>query len=277
MPPLKRFSLTVMAMIAFAANSILCRLALEGGLIDPGSFTSLRLISGALLLWLLLLVRKSPVSPRKADPRAAFSLFAYALCFSYAYVDLGAGTGALILFGCVQLTTISVGIVQGERPAMMVWLGILLASGGLAFLLLPGLRAPPLDSAMLMGIAGIAWGLYSLRGKLATDAITATAHNFILTVPLALIVSLTLLPTIYLTTAGALLAVASGTLASACGYVIWYSALPALKSSVAATAQLSVPIIAAVGGVIFISEPVTTRLIIASIAVLGGIWLVIKK
>ncbi len=264
-------------MLAFAANSVLCRLALGGELIDAGSFTTLRLVSGALILAAILTLRSTPIEIRKADPRAAMSLFAYAICFSYAYIDLTTATGALILFGCVQLTMVGKGIVDGERPGTMTWAGIVMATTGLLTLLLPGVEAPPLTGAILMALAGIAWGFYSIKGKAVDAPVPATARNFLLTVPLTLIVSLTLLPTIYLTWEGAMLAVASGALASGIGYVVWYAALPYLPPSSAATVQLSVPVIAALGGVVVVAEPLSLRLIIAAVLTLGGIAVVIRN
>ncbi len=263
-------------MLAFAANSILCRFALGEGLIDPGSFTSVRLLSGAFILVLLLRVQSIPLSVRKADPRAAMSLFAYAIFFSYAYTDLTTATGALILFGAVQLTMIAKGIVDGDIPSALTWVGIVVAISGLLILLLPGVEAPPLTGAVLMALAGVAWGFYSIKGKTVSDPVPSTARNFVLTVPLALIVSLTLLPTVYLTWAGIGLALASGALASGMGYVIWYAALPFLAPTAAATVQLSVPIIAAIGGVFIVDEPFTSRLAIAALLTLGGIAIVIR-
>lgn len=268
--------LTVVAMIAFAANSVLCRLALGGEIIDPGSFTTLRLISGALILAIILAARSKPIEIRKADPRAAMSLFAYAICFSYAYVDLTTATGALILFGSVQLTMVIKGFMDGDRPGALSWVGCVIALLGLLVLLLPGVTTPPLSAAVLMALAGVAWGFYSIKGKSVDDPSAATARNFLLTIPLTLIVSLTLLPTIYLSWAGIYLAIASGALASGLGYVIWYAALPYLAPTIAATVQLSVPIIAAIGGVVLVAEPLSFRLLIASILTLGGIALVIR-
>ena len=262
-------------MLAFAANSILCRLALGSELIDPGSFTTLRLVSGAIILVGVITVQRTPLELRKADPRAAMALFAYAICFSYAYTGLSTATGALILFGCVQLTMVFDDIRQGKQPQAKAWIGIALAFGGLLYLLLPGVAAPSLVSAVLMALAGVAWGMYSLKGKLASAPVIATTRNFVLTVPLTLIVSITLLPTIYITAEGAMLAVASGALASGLGYVIWYAVLPWLRSTTAATVQLSVPLIAALGGVVVVAEPLTTRLIVATALILGGIALVI--
>ncbi|MCG8413984.1 MAG: DMT family transporter [Pseudomonadales bacterium] len=272
----RALALTTIAMVAFAANSVLCRLALGGELIDAGSFTTLRLVSGAVILAAVLALRSTPIEIRKADPRAAMSLFAYAICFSYAYIDLTTATGALILFGCVQLTMVGKSIADGERPGALTWLGIAVAIAGLIILLLPGVEAPPLTAAVLMALAGVAWGFYSIKGKTVDAPVPATARNFILSVPLTLIVSLTLLPTIYLSWEGAILAILSGALTSGLGYVVWYAALPFLTQTAAATVQLSVPVIAALGGVALVAEPLSTRLVIASILTLGGIAMVIR-
>jgi drug/metabolite transporter (DMT)-like permease len=263
-------------MIAFAGNSLLCRVALKDTGIDAASFTTIRLVSGALMLWLIVRMSRGGRSGRGNWP-SAFALFAYAAGFSFAYVSLPAATGALLLFGAVQATMIGHGIRAGERLRKMQWVGLVLALGGLVGLLLPGLSAPPLAASLLMLGAGLAWGIYSLRGKGGGDATRVTAGNFLRAVPIAAALSLLLHEGASLDSAGFWYAVASGALASGIGYAIWYTALPALKSTHAATVQLSVPVIAALGGVVLLGEPLTLRLLLASVAILGGIALVILE
>ena len=268
--------LTSMAMIAFAGNSLLCRLALKETAIDPATFTLIRLVSGALMLWLIVQLKRS--GPQgNGNWLSALSLFAYAAGFSFAYVSLPAGTGALLLFGAVQVTMISYGLGRGERLHGLQLMGFLLAFAGLVGLMLPGLSAPPLGGSLLMLAAGIAWGVYSLRGKGAGDATRVTAGNFLRAVPISLVLSLLMFSAANPDMNGVFYAVASGALASGVGYAIWYTVLPALRNSSAASVQLSVPVIAAIGGIIFLSEPLTLRLVMTSIAILGGIALVILK
>lgn len=268
--------LTALAILAFAGNSLLCRAALQHTPIDAASFTTIRLISGALTLWLLVQLTRRKATGRGSWP-SAFALFAYAAAFSFAYVSLSAGTGALLLFGSVQTGMIGWGLVRGERFSALQWAGLLLALAGLVGLLLPGLSAPPLGAALLMVTAGLAWAVYSLRGKGAGDALRVTAGNFVRTVPVALAMSLLFMNSAQVDTAGALYAIASGAITSGIGYAIWYAALPHLKATSAATLQLSVPVIAAVGGILWLGEPLTLRLLLASAAILGGIALVIRK
>jgi drug/metabolite transporter (DMT)-like permease len=272
---LKAVLLTVTAMLAFAANSLLCRLALQHASIDPASFSSIRLVCGAATLVAILRLRAPVSSKRPADWLAVVMLFAYAAFFSFAYVSLPAGTGALILFGAVQLTMFSAGWHSGERFTAVAWLGLVLAAAGLVYLVLPGVQAPPLHGAVLMAIAGIAWGVYSLRGRGATDPLAATASNFVRAAPFALALNLLLAANAHANTAGVMLAIASGALTSGVGYVIWYAALRHLSAMRAATVQLSVPLIAAFGGVLLLSEAITPRLALACIAILGGIALVL--
>ena len=269
-------SLTSLAMVAFAGNSLLCRQALKHTAIDPASFTAIRLISGALILWLLTRMKQSSPAGKGSWP-SALALFAYAAGFSFAYVSLSAGSGALLLFGAVQATMIGYGLWKGERLRAFQTLGVLLALGGLVGLLLPGLSAPPLLGATLMIAAGIAWGIYSLRGKGAGDPTMVTAGNFMRAVPITIILSLLMLDFASVDSAGFYYAVASGALASGLGYAIWYTVLPALRNTSAATVQLSVPVIAALGGIVFLGEPITLRLALASVAILGGIALVIVQ
>ncbi len=268
--------LTALAMIPLAANSWLCRAALRDTAIDAASFTSIRLISGALMLWALVwLTRKG--SSDKGSWLSALALFGYAALFSFAYRSLTAATGALLLFGAVQVTMIGAGLARGERMDGVQVVGVALAFGGLLGLLLPGWSAPPPDSALMMIGAGIAWGIYSVRGRSAGDPIRATAGNFLLTVPITVVLSLTTLPWASLDGTGSAYAVASGALTSALGYALWYTVLPRLRATTAASVQLSVPVIVAVGGVLLLDELITLRLVLASAAVLGGIGLVILE
>jgi drug/metabolite transporter (DMT)-like permease len=276
-PALRTILLTAVAMLAFAANSLLCRLALQQGGIDPAGFTGIRLISGAVMLAVILRLRTRQSSPAHADWIAAGMLFAYAALFSFAYVSLPAGTGALILFGAVQLTMFSAGLRSGESFGPIAWLGLALAVAGLVYLVMPGIAAPPPLGAALMAFAGVAWGVYSLRGRGVADPVAATAGNFARSLPFALVLSLPFIADMHADATGAALAVASGALTSGIGYVIWYAALRTLPATRAATVQLSVPLIAAFGGVAFLSEAITLRLIMASVAIVGGIALVLAS
>ena len=303
-------------MIAFASNSLLCRAALRDTGIDAASFTFIRILSGALVLWLIIVMRRirfpSPQSSPKPTPSpssfillpegedgrgspfslrekgrdagnwaSAFALFIYAAAFSFAYNTLPAGTGALLLFGAVQATMILWGFGKGERLDVIQIAGLIMAVAGLVVLVLPGLSAPPLIGSVLMLSAGIAWGIYSLRGKIKgpsgsdSDPIAATAGNFLRAVPFAALVSIIMLATMHLDASGIIYAVISGALTSGIGYVIWYAALPGLNAASAATVQLSVPVLAATGGIFLLGESITLRYVIASIAVLGGIFLVV--
>ena len=263
--------------MAFATNSVLCRMALGHDTIDAASFTLIRLASGALILGLIVLIKKKSVVLTHGNWISAGMLFLYAVMFSFAYITLSTGTGALILFGAVQLTMIGAGIRAGERPTGLAWLGIVLAIGGFIYLVSPGLSAPSPLGAVLMTFAGIAWGHYSLRGRDSTDATATTMGNFMRAVPLALLTSLLTLMNFDLSMEGAVLAILSGALASGLGYVVWYQALPGLTATHGATVQLSVPILAAMGGVMFLSESLTLRLSIASIVILIGIGMVLRK
>ena len=267
------FILTLLAMIAFAANSLLCRAALKQTSIDAASFTFIRIFSGAAALWFIMKMRNTAWKEAGNWP-SALALFAYAAAFSFAYNSLSAGTGALLLFGAVQATMIVWGLRKGERLHAIQIVGLVVALSGLLVLLLPGLSAPPLSGSILMLGAGVAWGVYSLRGKGERNPAGATAGNFLRAVPFAAIVSLILLPSVRLDRAGIGYAVLSGAIASGLGYVIWYTALSGLKATTAATVQLSVPVLAATGGILLLSEPITFRYLVASVAVLGGIALV---
>ena len=269
--------LTVVAMLAFAANSLLCRLALGHRLIDAATFTTVRVISGALTLSLFVLLRRRPRDRSTANWRSAVMLFTYMAFFSFAYLSLSAGTGALVLFGAVQLTMFIVALREGEQFSLLSWAGLTAAIFGLLYLVSPGLTAPDPLGAVLMAVAGIAWGFYSLLGRGASDPLEATARNFVYSVPLVLIVSLFFLHDFSSSRDGLALAVASGAIASGCGYVIWYAALAGLTGTRAATVQLTVPVIAAFGGVILLSEQITLRLVIASVATLGGVAIVVAQ
>ena len=270
------FTLTLLAMIAFASNSLLCRAALKETSIDAASFTFVRIFSGAAALWLILTTRRT-TSQSSGNWISALALFAYAAAFSFAYNTLSAGTGALLLFGAVQATMILWGFGKGERLDPIQIAGLVVAVAGLVLLVLPGLSAPPLIGSILMLSAGVAWGVYSLRGKTAGDPIAATSGNFLRAVPFAALVSVIMLPKMHLDSLGVIYAVISGAITSGLGYVIWYAALAGLKAASAATVQLSVPVLAASGGILLLGEPITLRYVIASIAVLGGIFLVVTE
>lgn len=272
----KTLFLTALAMIAFAANSVLCRLALGAGLIDAASFATLRTASGAIVLAVIVSLR-SPRAGWKPDWRSVAALFLYMVCFSFAYLALSAGTGALVLFGAVQLTMFSFALRAGESFPPVAWGGLALAVGGLVYLVSPGITAPDPGGAVLMAVAGVAWGVYSLTGRSAQDVIAATARNFVWCVPLVLLTSLVFLADADVTAGGAFYALASGIVASALGYVIWYAALRGLTATRAATVQLSVPVIAAIGGVVLLSEAATLRLVVASVATLGGVAIVLLQ
>ena len=266
---------TAVAMIAFASNSILCRLALAPGAIDAVTFTAVRLVSGAATLLLIAF------STGRANRRGAGNwmsgamLFVYAICFSLAYVDLSIATGALILFCAVQLTMIITAIATGERPQPLQWFGLMVALGGFIYLVSPGLEAPSPLGSVLMTVSGVAWGVYSLRGRGGADPISATTDNFVRAVPFVLIMAAVMHRGAHLSTRGVILAVVSGALTSGIGYVIWYAALRGLTATRAATVQLTGPVIAALGGVFFMSEAVSLRLMIATAAMLGGMGLVL--
>ena len=268
-------------MIAFAGNSLLCRAALKQTSIDAASFTFVRIFSGAVALWLIMNVRR--ITGAGSDLRlggnwiSALALFLYAVAFSFAYVDVAAGTGALLLFGAVQATMILWGLHKGEQLRAVQIVGLIVAVMGLVVLLFPGLSAPPLFGSILMLGAGVAWGIYSLRGKREKNPATVTAGNFARAVPFAAGVSIMFLPRLHLDLAGVTYAIISGAITSGLGYVIWYSALPSLKAASAATVQLSVPVLAAAGGILLLGEALTLRYLLASVAVLGGIALVILE
>jgi drug/metabolite transporter (DMT)-like permease len=266
-----------MAMLAFAANSLLCRAALAGGHADAAGFTTLRVATGALALGALARARGSAAPPARVAWGSALALFAYAIGFSLAYLRIPAGTGALLLFAAVQLTMIGAGLRGGERPRALEWAGLAVSLVGLVLLTRPGLSQPDPTGAALMLGAGAAWGVYSLRGRGAADAVAANASSFARAVPLALATSAAfgLLAATRLTPAGVLLAVASGAVTSGLGYAVWYAALRGLTATRAAIVQLSVPPLAALGGVLVLGEQVSLRLVLASVLILGGIALAI--
>jgi drug/metabolite transporter (DMT)-like permease len=281
--------LTAFALVAFAFNSILCRLALRGDEADAAGFTAVRLISGALTLVAISLFFSS-VSRASRGGRSnkstlwksgswlsALWLAAYAIFFSFAYLNLSAGTGALILFGSVQLTMFLISLGKGERPRALEWLGLIVALGGLVYLVLPGLASPPLNSSLLMAAAGASWGLYTLRGKGSNDPLADTTGNFVRTIPFVIALAVVFFLNIHLTNRGIILAVLSGAVASGIGYTVWYAALKYHTAARAGVLQLAVPVIAAAGGVLFMAEGFTSRLIIAGILILGGIGLTMVK
>lgn len=272
--------ITLVAMLAFAGNSLLCRVALRDTTIDAGSFTAVRILAGALALYLIVQLRSRPGTTHGAGNwPSALALFVYAGAFSFAYVELPSGTGALLLFGAVQATMIGVGLWRGERFSAVQTMGLAAACAGLIGLLSPGLSAPPVGSALLMLLSGVAWGIYSLRGKGAGDPTRVTAGNFLrATVPaIVLAAAVAGIGHTSWDLPGLAYAAASGALTSGVGYAIWYLAVRDLRATTAATVQLSVPVIAALGGSLFLAEPVTARLVWASVAILGGIALVIMR
>ena len=268
------FILTLIAMMAFAGNSLLCRVALRHTSIDAASFTFIRIVSGAVALWLIVRIRGRSLE-KAGSWISAVALFAYAAGFSFAYLSLPAGTGALLLFGAVQATMIIWALRSGERLSVRQRIGLALAMAGLVALVFPGLSAPPLGGSILMFGAGIAWGVYSLRGKKSGDPASATAGNFLRAVPMAAVLSLAFLPRANFDRAGIGYAIVSGAIASGVGYAIWYTALPSLQGASAASVQLIVPVLAAAGGILFLGEAITLRFLVASVAVLGGIALVV--
>ena len=263
--------LTAGAMLAFAANSLFCRLALGAQVIDPASFAATRVLTAALTLAIIVLPRWRAHGRAPGDWRAAAALFAYLIGFSFAYRSISAGTGALILFGAAQLTMIGAALRAGEAFPPRARLGFALAVAGLVVLVAPGVTAPDPLGAVLMGVAGLAWGVYSLLGRKAGAPLEATANNFIYLVPLVALLCVVSPSPLQLSWRGVALATASGAIASGLGYVVWYQAVQRLSALHAATVQLSVPVIAAIGGVMLLAEHITLRLVAASVATLGGI------
>lgn len=273
---IRAIALTALVLLPLAANSWFCRAALRDTGIDAASFTSIRLIAGALMLWLLLQLG-GRVRDGAGNWPSAFALFGYAALFSFAYLSLTAATGALLLFGAVQITMVAAALWRGERLSAPQSAGVVLAFAGLVGLLMPGLSAPPLIGALMMIGAGVSWGVYSIRGKGAGSPTQATAGNFLRTVPITLALSMVMFRDFSVDAAGIGYAVVSGAITSALGYILWYSVLSMIKATTAATVQLSVPVIVAIGGVLLLGEPLTLRLVLASAAVLGGVGLVISR
>ncbi len=269
----RTLALTLFALVAFASNSILCRLALGNATIDPASFTSLRIASGAVTLSIIATLSRRGAARHGGGWMSAAFLFLYAAAFSFAYVTLPTGTGALILFGCVQLSMMMAALRAGERPRILEWAGLVIAFAGLVFLTAPGLTAPAPVGSALMALAGVAWGVYSIRGRRGSDPLLETTGNFVRAVPFALAVSLVMIARHHVSIQGCVLAVASGAVASGIGYVVWYAALRGLSATRAATVQLSVPVLAALGGILFLSEAVSLRLAASAMLILGGVGL----
>jgi drug/metabolite transporter (DMT)-like permease len=262
---------TALSLIAFAVNSILCRMALGKQVIGAPSFTAIRLISAAVTLCFAMLISKRGGVGRRGNWTSASMISLYALTFSWAYSMMSTGTGALILFGAVQITMVLSGLRAGERPLPLEWVGLSAAVGGLVYLVLPGLAAPPIKGAALMVIAGVSWGLYSLRGRREADALSDTAGNMIRAIPFALFIGVAFSSAVGISLTGVLLAVLSGAITTGLGYVLWYTALKGLTATRAAIVQLAVPLLAAIGGVVLLSENVSARLGISAFMILGGI------
>jgi drug/metabolite transporter (DMT)-like permease len=273
---LKTVLFTTLALIAFAANSVLCRLALGERTLDPSGFTIIRLLSGAAVLLIILKIKnRNKKSKAEGSWSASFMLFLYAVTFSFAYVTLDTATGALILFGSVQTTMILLSLISGNRLHLTEWLGVITAFFGFLFLVIPAVTTPSVIGFLLMSIAGVSWGIYTLKGRTSKEPMVDTAYNFIRSVVFVLILVVISFKDMHLTIKGVLLAVSSGGLASGIGYIIWYKALGGLSAVQAAVVQLLVPAIAAFGGVIFVSEVITLRLVVAALMILGGILLVV--
>jgi drug/metabolite transporter (DMT)-like permease len=267
---------TALALVAFAGNSVLCRLALSDASIDAASFSAVRLVSGAIALLLILrMTSRGEPAPSYGSWMSATMLFLYAVCFSFAYISLDTGIGALILFGMVQLTMVAGALFAGDRPAVAEWIGWVLAVTGFVYLVSPGLTAPSPIGSLLMGAAGVAWGVYSLRGRHEAHALAGTTYNFARSLPMVIVVSGLSLGHLHLSANGIVLAIISGAITSGVGYAIWYSALRSITSMHAAMVQLAVPVLAAAGGVIFLAESVSLRLILSGLLILGGIFLAI--
>lgn len=267
---------TSFALVAFSLNSIFCRLALGTEAIDAASFTLIRLLSGAAMLVAINTFFGNEATKTKGGNwLSAFFLFSYAFCFSFAYVNLAAGTGALILFGCVQMTMIAAALFKGERPRVLEWLGLIFALGGLIYLVFPNLSAPSPFHSALMAIAGVSWGFYTIRGKGSSNPLGDTSGNFVRTIPLVILASLPFLVQIHSSPRGILLAILSGAITSGIGYALWYAALKFHTATRAAILQLSVPLLTAFIGVMFLSETISMRLIWTTILIVGGIGLAI--
>ena len=273
---IKPLVFTALALIAFAANSVLCRLALGGRTIDAAGFTSVRLLSGALVLLCILKFCDNKIgSSTKGSWSAAFMLFLYAVTFSFAYLTLNTGTGALILFGSVQITMILRSLFSGNRLLPIEWMGVIVAFSGIVYLVLPGVTAPSFTGFSLMTLAGIAWGLYTLKGRGSTNPLSDTTYNFLRSVPFVIVLGLLFFRNVHISREGMILAAISGGITSGVGYTLWYMALRGLSATQAAVVQLSVPVIAGFGGIVFISEQISLRLTLSALLTLGGILMVI--
>jgi len=267
----KTLIFTILALIAFAANSVLCRLALGTNAIDASSFTVIRLLSGALILLAILKISINKKSlSSKGSWFASSMLFLYAITFSFAYITLDTGTGALILFGSVQITMIMLSLITGNRLHITEWLGVSFAFTGFVYLVLPGVSTPSIKGFLLMTVAGIAWGVYTLKGRGSENPLVDTTYNFIRTIPVVIVLAIITMYNAHYSTEGIVLAILSGAIASGSGYTIWYIALGGLSATQAAVVQLLVPVIAALGGVIFVSESITLRLTISALMIVGG-------
>ncbi len=273
---MKTVTYTVLALVAFAANSVLCRMALGDGMIDAASFTVVRLLSGIIMLTMILTVyAEKKHSASKGNWVSALMLFLYAISFSYAYLSLDTGTGALVLFGAVQITMILISVRSGNRMHFSEWGGVCIAFTGLVYLVLPSVTTPSFLGFVLMSGAGIAWGMYTLRGKNSTFPLGETACNFSRTSPFLIALALIGIQTMQLSYEGLMLAILSGAVASGIGYTVWYHALGGLSATEAAVVQLLVPVIAAIGGVLFVSEAISARLVYSGVLILGGILIVV--
>jgi drug/metabolite transporter (DMT)-like permease len=276
--PLQAIVLTAVSMLCFAANSILCRLALAPGLIDAATFTTVRVASAAAILGLLMRLQRRPFArPAQVNLLSALALFAYLAFFSFAYLRLDAGSGALVLIGAVQFTMFSVAFYEGERFTRPQWVGLVLALFGFVYLVLPGVRAPDPFGAALMTMSGVGWGCFSLLARGTHDPVGANAGNFLCCLVPSLILNSLDMHDFAAAPAGLLLAGSSGAIATGFGYIVWYLALRDLPAAQAATVQLSMPALVALGGTLFLSEPLTMRLLTASVAMLGGIALVLGQ
>ncbi len=268
--------LTLLALSAFAANSVLCRYALAANEIDPVSFTIIRLVSGIVVLFAIVRLRNNKqTSQQKGSWFASFMLFLYATCFSFAYLKLDTGMGALILFGSVQISMVLAAIKSGYRLHMTEWLGLVIAFSGFVYLVLPGASSPSIDGFILMLIAGISWAFYSLKGLNSQSPLLETSYNFLKTLPFIIILGLLFYSQAHFSKQGVLLAICSGAITSAVGYTIWYMALTGLTSAQAAVSQLAVPALATLGGIVFLSEKISYPFVVASLMILGGILIVI--
>jgi len=277
----KSIILTGLALIAFAANSVICRLALGYQTIDAASFTVIRLLSGSIVLLLIIIstarstTRNTAKISTKGSWTASFMLFIYAITFSYAYTSLDTGTGALILFGSVQITMILLSLFSGTKLHITEWSGMVIAFAGFIYLVLPEVTTPSISGFILMTTAGIAWGIYTLKGRASKYPLIDTAYNFFRTTPLVVLLAIATMNNINYSSEGIVLALLSGGITSGIGYTIWYVALRHISATQAAVLQLSVPVIAALGGIIFVAEAITFRLAVSAIIVLGGILMVV--